>query len=70
MMGLLRLAVIGTVGVALYRYAGSKFRITSNDRPPVRDAGPENMTSPPQSWSRTDEAIDESFPASDPPSNY
>jgi hypothetical protein len=33
----------------------------------IRDAGPEAMTSPPRTWDEVDEAIDESFPASDPP---
>jgi hypothetical protein len=35
---------------------------------PVRDAGPENMEHVPESWDRVDEAADQSFPASDPPS--
>lgn len=34
---------------------------------PVRDAGPENMLHPPADWDRVDEALDGSFPASDPP---
>jgi hypothetical protein len=34
--------------------------------PTVRDAGPENMANPPRRWDKTDEALDESFPASDP----
>lgn len=33
----------------------------------VRNAGPEEVRDPPAQWSRVDEAIDESFPASDPP---
>jgi len=38
---------------------------------PVRDAGPEAMRDPPQNaWSGVDQASDESFPASDPPSTY
>ncbi|MEZ5939303.1 MAG: hypothetical protein R3C52_13980 [Hyphomonadaceae bacterium] len=37
---------------------------------PVRDAGPENMSDPPKRWDRVDEALDESFPASDPPPSY
>ncbi len=36
----------------------------------VRDAGPQEMTNPPRRWDRVDEALDESFPASDPPANY
>ena len=34
---------------------------------PVRPAGPENMRDPPRHWDKVDEAIDESFPDSDPP---
>jgi len=38
---------------------------------PVRDAGPEAMRDEPKRpWTKTDEEIDESFPASDPPGNY
>lgn len=33
-----------------------------------RDAGPDNMTNPPRTWDKVDQAADESFPASDPPS--
>ena len=33
----------------------------------ARQAGPEAMRDPPRSWSKVDEASDESFPASDPP---
>lgn len=37
---------------------------------PVRDAGPEAMENPPKKWDDTDQASDESFPASDPPAKY
>ena len=38
---------------------------------PVRDAGPEAMRDgQSRNWSSVDEASDQSFPASDPPSNY
>lgn len=37
---------------------------------PVRAGGPESMRDPPRRWDRTDEAGDQSFPASDPPANY
>jgi hypothetical protein len=40
---------------------------TEPDLPIVRDAGPEAMENPPNSWDDVDEASDESFPASDPP---
>jgi hypothetical protein len=33
-----------------------------------RPAGPEHMDYPPKDWDRVDQASDESFPASDPPS--
>ena len=33
----------------------------------ARSAGPEAMRDPPTDWERTDQASDESFPASDPP---
>lgn len=36
----------------------------------VRPAGPEAMKIPPRGWTKTDEEVDESFPASDPPGNY
>ncbi len=34
----------------------------------LRPAGPDEMRSPPKEWDEVDEASDESFPASDPPS--
>ncbi len=37
--------------------------------PKIRDAGPANMDHPPRRWDKVDEAMDESFPASDPPSH-
>ncbi|MEQ5787892.1 hypothetical protein J3454_08315 [Erythrobacter sp. NFXS35] len=37
----------------------------------VRDAGPEAMRDKPDAhWSAVDQAADQSFPASDPPSTY
>ena len=36
----------------------------------VRPAGAEAMRDRPRRWSKLDEEIDESFPASDPPGNY
>jgi hypothetical protein len=35
--------------------------------PLVRDAGPAAMADPPRTWDDVDQAVDESFPASDPP---
>ena len=34
----------------------------------ARSAGPEAMRDPPTDWEKVDQASDESFPASDPPS--
>ena len=33
----------------------------------ARSAGPEAMRDPPKEWEKVDQAVDESFPASDPP---
>jgi hypothetical protein len=62
----LSIAVIGAV--ALTAYAIRPRRRGRTAFMPVRDAGPENMQAPPREWDRVDEAVDESFPASDPPS--
>lgn len=36
----------------------------------VRDAGPDSMADKPKKWDKTDEAVDESFPASDASAKY
>ena len=80
-MGLLRMAALGALG-----YAGWKYYEKSRDKAPpafasgqdpgenvakVRDAGPESMGDKPRrAWSKEDQASDESFPASDPPATY
>lgn len=78
---LFKLAAAGAAGYALYRYAT---RQTERQSPvafasgetsgpnfsKVRNAGPEGMRSDPPRWDKVDEASDESFPASDPPSTY
>lgn len=33
----------------------------------ARSAGPDAMRDPPEDWDKVDQAVDESFPASDPP---
>ena len=55
---------------ALADAAGSRMshRHAGQDR--VRQAGPAQMKAPPPSWDEVDEASDESFPASEPPSTY
>jgi hypothetical protein len=80
-MGLLKMAAVGALG-----YVGWKYYEKQRDQSPpafakgqepgenvakVRDAGPAAMADPPQrEWSKHDQAIDESFPASDPPATY
>ena len=78
---LLKLAAAGAAGYALYRYATKH----ADRREPVafatgetggqnfakvRNAGPDAMRSDPPEWDSTDQASDESFPASDPPGTY
>ncbi|MCJ2189183.1 hypothetical protein [Novosphingobium beihaiensis] len=74
-MGLIKMAAAGIAGYTLYKYAtrdrDSRPAPAGNEHfTEVRDAGPENMKDKPARWSQTDEAIDESFPASDPPGTY
>lgn len=77
---LLKLLTLGGLGYAGYKYyehqkangnpafAGTYGR---SDHRTVRDAGPESMRdTPTRGWSKTDEELDETFPASDPPGNY
>jgi len=40
--------------------------VRSDDVNATRAAGPGAMRDPPKTWDRVDEAVDESFPASDP----
>ncbi|MBX7481782.1 hypothetical protein [Qipengyuania qiaonensis] len=72
---LLKLLALGGLGYAGYRYyektrsqpafAGNQGKAT------VRDAGPESMRdNSGRAWTPADEASDQSFPASDPPSTY
>jgi uncharacterized membrane protein YebE (DUF533 family) len=80
-MALLKLAALGTLGYAAWKY----YEKQRDQSPPafatgqepganfakVRDAGPEAMADKPKrTWEKTDEEVDQSFPASDPPSNY
>ncbi|QKG70780.1 hypothetical protein [Erythrobacter mangrovi] len=70
-----KLAALGVLGLACYRYlrkdrARPAFA-ENQGLAQVRDAGPQAMRDAPGGpWTKTDEEIDESFPASDPPSNY
>lgn len=80
-MGLLRLAAIGAAGYAVWRaVTGNSGKLQHAGFAPgetdgenfakIRNAGPEGMRSDPDTWSKRDQALDESFPASDPPATY
>ena len=80
-MGIFRVALIGAAGYGLYkllqqqRVHGAHPAFASGEtRGPnfskVRNAGPQGMRGDPPEWDKTDQASDESFPASDPPSSY
>jgi hypothetical protein len=74
-------ALAGAAGYLLYKYLAPKSQPTTpvafasgesrgNGFVPVRNAGPDAMRSNPPRWDSVDQASDESFPASDPPSTY
>ena len=80
-MALLKLAALGTLGYVAWKY----YENAKDNSPPafaagqepganfakVRDAGPQAMAdTPTHEWTAHDQAIDESFPASDPPGSY
>lgn len=46
--------------------SGREDHVSSSDVNATRTAGPGAMRDPPKTWDRVDEAVDESFPASDP----
>jgi len=70
-MGLIKMAAAGAAGYALYKYmARDQHEPEHAGFTNVRNAGPGQMSEPPATWSKIDEASDESFPASDPPSTY
>ncbi len=78
---LFKLAAASIAGYALYRYASrARSELTpaafavgeggDTSFAQVRNAGPDAMRSDVDDWDKVDEAVDESFPASDPPSTY
>lgn len=74
---MLKLLALAGLGYAGYRYyqknnPNSSVAFAGNQGSSrVRDAGPEAMRSTPKrEWTKTDEASDQSFPASDPPATY
>lgn len=78
-MALFKLAFASAVAYGLYRYMKkdqqetSRVAFAAGESTPgavdVRNAGQESMASEGGDWDRLDEASDESFPASDPPSS-
>lgn len=82
-MSLIKIAALGALGYAGYRYYHKQNHTShaafADGQPaptpglsttPVRDAGADAMRDTPKSWSKTDQALDESFPASDPAATY
>ena len=80
-MGLIRLAALGALGFLGYRYmekaaAENNEAFAEGEGGPagatqIRNAGPDAMADEPsRDWTKTDEELDETFPASDPPANY
>ena len=80
-MSLLKWALAGAAGYGLYRAitgrgtdpapaAFANGEHTDHNFAQVRSAGTEGMRSDPRHWDKTDQASDESFPASDPPATY
>lgn len=79
MSAIVKLLAFGAVGyLAVNRLSKSRHKHAAFDDDQrydtpnaVRDAGPEAMRDKPdESWSEVDQAADQSFPASDPPSTY
>jgi|KBSSwiStaDraftv2_1062776.scaffolds.fasta_scaffold145952_2 hypothetical protein len=81
-MSILHWGVAAAAGYAIYRAVQKKNAETATpaafapgETPgenfsKVRSAGTAGMRSDPPKWDKQDQAIDESFPASDPPATY
>ncbi|BDI59943.1 hypothetical protein [Qipengyuania nanhaisediminis] len=77
---LIKLAALSALGYFGYRYYEKNHKgghaafaegQASGSHTDVRDAGPKAMRDKPEGeWTKTDEEIDQTFPASDPPANY
>ncbi len=81
-MALFKLVMAVATGFAIYEVAKAARKRNAVVQPaafaqgeatpgfaPVRNAGPEAMASDLPRWGKIDEAVDESFPASDPPAS-
>ena len=79
-MGVARIAAVGLMGYGIYRLfaqqpAPTRAAFAAGEANgagfhQVRNAGPDAMASDQPHWDRVDQAVDESFPASDPPATY
>jgi len=80
-MALLKLTALGLLAYAGYKLFATRETVNRSalanaedyegNFARVRDSGPAAMRDVPRrAWDRTDEACDQSFPASDPPANY
>lgn len=79
-MGLLRMAVLGAAGYGIYKYAMGDQRLhaafakgegSEGNFSQVRNSGPSAMADKDsRDWDATDESLDQTFPASDPPATY
>jgi len=80
-MALLKMAALSALGYVGYKYfekqknpdnaAFAAGQPGDGNFSQVRDAGVSSMRDPEnKGWSQTDEELDGSFPASDPPANY
>lgn len=74
---LAKLAILGGLGYAGYKYyeqnksSFSKPAFAGNQGDAtIRDAGANSMRDTPKSWSKQDEALDQTFPASDASAKY
>ncbi|WP_299310285.1 hypothetical protein [uncultured Croceicoccus sp.] len=72
---LMRLAALGALGYFGYRQFSKKRSSPAyakgEPEDGVRNAGPEaTRDETKENWDETDQALDESFPASDPPAKY
>ena len=69
-LALLAVGLAGTAYAFRPRPAARRPAGTPSPYQPVRHAGPEELSLPHRRWDKVDEAVDESFPASDPPGTY
>ncbi|NAZ35808.1 hypothetical protein [Rubellimicrobium sp. CFH 75288] len=65
------LTALALAGLAYaWRARPGEIGATPSPHHPIRDAGRDQMRLKPLEWDRHDEALDETFPASDPATRY